>query len=80
MCVFAREVWFRVLAPIGLTNLTPPPGIAFLDWWLLYRVQLETAKRKGFDSLIILGAWCLWKERNQRVSMGLVARPLMLLL
>ena len=59
-----------MLAPIGLTNLTPPPGIAFLDWWLLYCVQIETAKRKGFDSLIILGAWCLWKERNQRVFHG----------
>jgi hypothetical protein len=70
-CVFAREVWFRVLTPIGLAILVPPPGIAFLDWWLLYRVQLETAKRKGFDSLIILGAWCLWKECNQRVFHGI---------
>ena len=79
-CVFAREVWFRVLAPIVLANLAPSPGVAFLDWWLLHRMQLETTRRKGFDSLVILGAWCLWKERNQRVSMGLAARPLMLLL
>jgi hypothetical protein len=49
-------VWFRVLVPIGLANLTPPPGVAFLDWWLQYRAQLAAAMRKGFDSLIILGA------------------------
>jgi hypothetical protein len=23
--------------------------------------------RKGFDSLVILGSWLLWKERNRRV-------------
>jgi hypothetical protein len=69
-CVFAREVWFRVLAPIALANLAQQPGIAFIDWWLLFRLQLESAKRKGFDSLIILGAWCIWKERNQRVFYG----------
>ena len=33
-CVFAREVWYMVLAPIGLELLTPQPGTSFLDWWL----------------------------------------------
>ncbi|CAD6248097.1 unnamed protein product [Miscanthus lutarioriparius] len=75
-CVFAREVWFRVLAPIGLANLAPSPGVAFLDWSLLHRMQLVTAKCKGFDSLIILGAWCLWKERNQRVFHGAGRSPI----
>jgi hypothetical protein len=28
-CVFAREVWFRVLGPIGLPSLTPEPGNCF---------------------------------------------------
>jgi hypothetical protein len=60
-------VWFRVLAPIGLDHLVPQPGASLLDWWLSSRLQLGMARRKGFNSLIILGAWCLWKERNRRV-------------
>ena len=47
----------------------------FLDRWLLHRMQLEMARRKGFDSLVILGAWCLWKERNQRVFQGAGRTP-----
>jgi hypothetical protein len=68
--VYAREVWFRVLVPIGLAGLVPPPALDYLDWWLQTRSPLTPALRKGFDSLIILVAWCLWKERNQRVFHG----------
>ena len=59
-----------VLAPIGLELLMPQPRINFLDWWLSRRILLGTAHRKGFDSLTILGSWCLWKERNWRVFDG----------
>jgi hypothetical protein len=69
-CIFAREVWHRVLAPIGLDLLTPQPGISFLDWWLSRCLMLGSARRKGFDSLTILGSWCLWKEWNRRVFNG----------
>jgi hypothetical protein len=33
-CVFAREVWFKTLLPLGLDGLVPQPGIGYLDWWL----------------------------------------------
>lgn len=76
--VYAREIWFRVLAPIGLASLTPPPGVDYLDWWLQSRAQLTMSLRKGYDSLVILGAWCLWKEHNQRVFHGVSHTPVQL--
>lgn len=56
-----------MLTPVGLAHLAPQSGTAFIDWWLLCRSQLGATMRKGFDALVILGAWCLWKERNRRV-------------
>lgn len=37
------------------------------DWWPLSRVCLSKHLRPGFDSLILLVSWQLWKERNSRV-------------
>ena len=39
------------------------------------RILLGTARRKGFDSLTILGSQCLWKERNRRVFDGVGRSP-----
>jgi len=33
-CVFKREMWFRVLVPLGLAQMAPEPGISIIDWWL----------------------------------------------
>jgi len=65
--VFAREVWYRVLATLELAHLSPPPGTSVVDWWLQSRLRLGQQRRRGYDSLLILGAWCLWKECNRRV-------------
>lgn len=46
-CVFAREVWYRVLAPLDLTRLTPQLGTSVVDWWLHSRGQLGQQRRKG---------------------------------
>lgn len=58
-CVFAREVWYRVLAPLDLDRLAPQAGTSVVDWWLNSQGQLGQQRRKGFDTLLILGAWCL---------------------
>ena len=35
-------------------------------WWTEERKQLPKVDRRGFDSLVILVSWSLWKERNDR--------------
>ena len=66
-CVLPREVLYRVLAPLDLDRLVPQARTSVVDWWLNNQGQLGQQCRKGFDTLLILGAWCLWKERNRRV-------------
>jgi hypothetical protein len=34
--------------------------------------------RKGFDYLVILGSWLLWKERNRRGFNGITCTPVQL--
>ena len=34
--------------------------------WSEARKQLPKVDRRGFDSLVILISWLLWKERNDR--------------
>lgn len=55
-CVYAREVWYRVLAFLGLASLAPQPSLGFLDWWLQSRQSLTSMWRTGIDSLVILAA------------------------
>jgi len=67
-CVFAREVWHMVLTKCNLLRLAPSlQNSEFTLWWLRSRKRMRKASRKSFDSLVILVAWTLWKERNQRV-------------
>jgi hypothetical protein len=37
-----------------------------LGWWLRVRKVLPKTLRRGFDSLVFLIGWNLWKERNSR--------------
>ena len=64
-CVFAREIWFRVLSLVGLQQLTPSQDdLVFQEWWRLALTRVSEQQQKGFNSLVILVAWWLWKYRN----------------
>ena len=41
-----------------------------IDWWATGRKQVVKYKRKGFDTLIAIICWCLWKQRNGKVFGG----------
>ncbi|KAG2628620.1 hypothetical protein PVAP13_3KG250427 [Panicum virgatum] len=38
--------------------------MSFVDWWKRSWKEVPKQHRKGFNSLVILGAWILWKLRN----------------
>jgi hypothetical protein len=44
--------------------------MSFDDWWEATSKRVEVLGRRGFDSVIILGAWSIWKHRNRCVSDG----------
>jgi hypothetical protein len=73
-CVFARQFWFKILAPLDFIRCVPSRHEgSFAEWWRKARKKVRKDARKGLNSLIILGGWILWKHRNACVFNG--ARP-----
>jgi hypothetical protein len=67
-CVFTREFWFLLLQGVGLGVLAPQPSDpSFQDWWHRSSSRARSSDRKGLNSLIIHGAWTLWRHCNDSV-------------
>jgi hypothetical protein len=59
-CVFARQFWFYLLQRFGIQQFCPQPSDLSLDvWWENSSNATVGSTRKGFNSLVILGAWTL---------------------
>jgi hypothetical protein len=59
-CILAGQFWHKVLAVFGLEHLTPAADEeSFADWWGKVSLKVIKTRKKGLNSLIILGAWCL---------------------
>jgi hypothetical protein len=70
-CVFSREVWFRIFSLVNLRQLSPTTAdLVFQDWWANLEAKVPYALRKGINSLVMLVAWWLWKQRNNCVFEG----------
>jgi hypothetical protein len=64
-CVFAKQFWFEFLRQANLQGLAPQSGtVSFLDWWTQATDRSMGMEKRGINSLIILGAWTLWKHWN----------------
>jgi hypothetical protein len=60
-CSFSRDFWHLILSSIGLGYLTPIAAEqSFVVWWEKVSKRVHRCKRRGFNSVIILRAWCLW--------------------
>jgi hypothetical protein len=64
-CVFARRFWHGILSPFNLEHLIPSPVEASFVECSGGVINQMHKDKKGFDSAIILGAWCLWLHRNR---------------
>jgi hypothetical protein len=70
-CVFARQFWHNILAPIRLSTVVPKRrDICFAEWWRKALAKIPKSKIKGFNSVVILGAWSLWKHRHMCIFDG----------
>jgi hypothetical protein len=48
--------------------------VGFFDWWQQAGNAFNKVVGRGFNSLVMLGAWILWKERNDIVFNGVLPR------
>jgi hypothetical protein len=71
-CVFSRKFWFNFLRRVQLQDLTPQlDSNSFLKWWGRLSNHATGPVMKGLNSIIILGAWTIWKHRNRCVFDGI---------
>ena len=63
-CSFARQVWQGIAVWTGGLILTPDAGVQLMDWWEKALSQLPKKIRKLKASVMIYGAWNIWKARN----------------
>ena len=62
-CVFTWQTWYSILHLFGLQAVAPQmDNLFFVDE---AGSRLSGQVQKGFNSIIILGAWLIWKHRNQ---------------
>jgi hypothetical protein len=66
-CFFVRQFW-SILQRMGLPALAPqPPLPSFDEWWRHVSNLVSGIIQNGLNSLIILGAWTLWRHGNDCV-------------
>jgi hypothetical protein len=66
-CSYACEVWFKVFRRCGWQQLIPAHADKLTSWWLRARKAVAKLRRPAFDSIVLLLAWSLWLQRNDRV-------------
>jgi len=70
-CVFTRHFWFSILQLFGLQTVAPQlDNQDFMEWWAGASNRFSGQVKKGVNSIIILGAWLVWKHHNYCVFYG----------
>ncbi|GJN40630.1 hypothetical protein PR202_gb29876 [Eleusine coracana subsp. coracana] len=59
-CVFARQFWNKILTPLGFGIAVPShQDTIFATWWRKSSKRIPKEKRKGYNSVVAMGAWLL---------------------
>lgn len=61
-CPYSREVWFKLLRASASQRLMPASDDLLADWWLNSRKRLPKELHKGYDTMVVIVSWELWKE------------------
>jgi hypothetical protein len=78
--VFSRDFWFSLLSHFGVASLAPQPSDqSFDEWWRKVDLAASGDLRKGPNSLVILGAWSIWRHKNDCVFNGAAPKVNMVL-
>ena len=56
-----------MLRDYHLEGLDAAADASRIEWWSAVCIRVPQKFRKGFDSLVLLIVWALWKETNNRV-------------
>jgi hypothetical protein len=68
---FLLDIWAQILNKVGLLPLAPEiTDVVSQDWWRKAEQKVPNSQRKGFNSLVILVSWRLWKQRDACVFDG----------
>jgi hypothetical protein len=65
-CVYTRQVWVGCLLKLQVMVDAPQMDDSLQSWWLRTRNRFRSKERRGFDSLVVLVSWRLWRQRNAR--------------
>jgi hypothetical protein len=64
-CVFSRQFWYLLLRQVRFHVLAPQPAeSSFDEWWEKAGEATSGLIKTGLNSLIVLGAWTIWKHHN----------------
>jgi hypothetical protein len=74
-CIFSHQLWCILLQHVGLAGMSPQPSEASFDeWWRRVISSATSTLKGGLNSLLMLGAWTLWRHRNDCVFNGVSPR------
>ena len=66
-CAVVNIIWGQILSWANLRKAMPSVQDNLREWWVHTRGSFTGATRRKLDTVIVLVAWKVWRERNRRV-------------